>query len=64
MSSATLKKIIPCKKEQLVDMVLDIEKYPEFVPWCIEGKIYDKNETKGWCSPNASGSFTRWKMDD
>ena len=23
-------------------MVLDIEKYPEFVPWCIEGKVYDK----------------------
>ena len=31
MSSATLKKIIPCKKDQLVEMVLDIEKYPEFV---------------------------------
>ena len=27
-------------------MVLDIEKYPEFVPWCIEGKAYEKNETK------------------
>ncbi len=45
MSSATIKKIIPCKKEQLVEMVLDIEKYPEFVPWCIEGKIYGKNES-------------------
>ena len=42
MSSATIKKIIPCKKEQLIGMVLDIEKYPEFVPWCIEGKLYDK----------------------
>ena len=45
MSSATIKKIIPCKKEQLIEMVLDIEKYPEFVPWCIEGKSYDKNES-------------------
>ena len=45
MSSASIKKIIPCKKEQLVEMVLDIEKYPEFVPWCIEGKISNKNET-------------------
>jgi len=44
MSSATIKKIIPCKKEQLIEMVLDIEKYPEFVPWCIEGKVYDKIE--------------------
>ena len=23
-------------------MVLDIEKYPEFVPWCLNGKIYSK----------------------
>ena len=45
MSSATLKKIIPCKKNQLIEMVLDIKKYPEFVPWCIEGKIFDKNES-------------------
>jgi coenzyme Q-binding protein COQ10 len=46
MSSASIKKIIPCKKNQLIEMVLDIEKYPEFVPWCIEGKIYDKNESE------------------
>ena len=45
MSSATIKKIIPCNKKQLVDMVLDIEKYPEFVPWCIEGKIYEKHDS-------------------
>ena len=46
MSSASIKKIIPCKKKQLIEMVLDIEKYPEFVPWCIEGKIKQKNETQ------------------
>ena len=45
MSSATIKKIISCKKKQLIEMVLDIEKYPEFVPWCIEGKIQDKTES-------------------
>ena len=46
MSSASIKKIISCKKNQLIEMVLDIEKYPEFVPWCIEGKIRDKNESQ------------------
>ena len=45
MSSSTIKKIIPCKKNQLIEMVLDIEKYPEFVPWCLDGKIYEKKET-------------------
>ena len=46
MSSASIKKIIFCKKNQLIKMVLDIEKYPEFVPWCIEGKVHDKNESE------------------
>ena len=44
MQSASIKKKIPCSKENLIKMVLDIEKYPEFVPWCIKGKIYTKNE--------------------
>ena len=46
MSTASIKKIIPCKKNQLIEMVLDIEKYPEFVPWCIEGKILNKKESE------------------
>ena len=25
-------------------MVLDIEKYPEFVPWCLDSKIHDKTD--------------------
>ena len=44
MSSATIKKIIPCKKHQLIEMVLDIEKYPEFVPFCLGSKIYEKKD--------------------
>ena len=35
MPSASIKKKIPCSKENLIKMVLDIEKYPEFVPWCL-----------------------------
>ena len=48
MPSATIKKEIPCSKENLIKMVLDIEKYPEFVPWCLGGKIHtniDKGST-------------------
>ena len=44
MPKASIKKIIPCKKNDLVNMILDIEKYPEFVPWCLKGKIHRKNE--------------------
>ena len=40
MPTASIKKEIPCSKENLIKMVLDIEKYPEFVPWCLDGKIH------------------------
>ena len=42
MPTASIKKIVPCSKRNLIEMVLDIEKYPEFVPWCLDGKIHDK----------------------
>ena len=44
MPKASVKRLIECKKEQLIDLVLDIEKYPEFVPFCLDSKIYEKKE--------------------
>ena len=44
MPTASIKKEIPCSKENLIKMVLNIEKYPEFVPWCISSKVHNKNE--------------------
>ena len=44
MPFASIKKKIPCSKKNLIEMVLDIEKYPRFVPWCLEGKIHEKTD--------------------
>ncbi len=44
MPSASIKKEISCTKDNLIKMVLDIEKYPEFVPWCLDGKIHSIND--------------------
>ena len=44
MPKASVKRLIDCKKNQLIDLVLDIEKYPEFVPFCLDAKIYEKKE--------------------
>ena len=44
MPKASVKRSINCKKEQLIDLVLDIERYPEFVPFCVHAKIYEKKE--------------------
>ncbi len=42
MPKASVKRFIRCKKEQLIDLVLDIEKYPVFVPFCIDANIYER----------------------
>ena len=44
MPKASVKRLIECKKEQLIDLVLDIEKYPLFVPFCLNSKIYERKE--------------------
>ncbi len=44
MPKASVKRSIECKKEQLIDLVLDIEKYPFFVPFCLDSKIYERKE--------------------
>jgi len=44
MPKASVKKLIECNKEQLIDLVLDIEKYPKFVPFCVDAKVYEKKE--------------------
>ena len=44
MPKASVKRSIECKKEQLIDLVLDIEKYPDFVPFCMGAKVHEKKE--------------------
>tara|TARA_Y100000817_G_scaffold210666_1_gene165333 strand:+ start:50 stop:499 length:450 start_codon:yes stop_codon:yes gene_type:complete len=41
---ASVKRSIECSKNQLIDLVLDIEKYPIFVPFCLDAKIHEKKE--------------------
>ena len=44
MPKASVKRLIECKKEQLIDLVLDVEKYPAFVPFCLDAKVYKKKK--------------------
>ena len=46
MPKASVKRLIECEKKDLIELVLDIEKYPEFVPFCFDAKIYE-NEKDG-----------------
>ena len=44
MPKASVKRSIECTKEQLIDLVLDIEKYPIFVPFCLDAKVHERKE--------------------
>lgn len=37
---------LPYKPDQLYDLVVDIEKYPEFLPWCVGARILSQSETE------------------
>jgi coenzyme Q-binding protein COQ10 len=43
MPKASVKRLIECNKNQLIDLVLDIEKYPDFVPFCLDAHVFEKN---------------------
>jgi coenzyme Q-binding protein COQ10 len=46
MPKASVKRLIECNKLQLIDLVLDIENYPKFIPYCLDAKIYEKKEER------------------
>ena len=46
MPKASVTRFIERDKKTLIDFVLDIEKYPEFIPFCIDSKLYKKKEEK------------------
>ncbi|MCE3255476.1 MAG: Oligoketide cyclase/lipid transport protein [Rickettsiaceae bacterium] len=46
MPSHSETKILPYSAKQIFDLVMDIEKYPQFLPWCLAAKItqrFDEN---------------------
>jgi len=44
MPKASVKRQIARDKKKLIDFVLDIEKYPEFIPFCIDSKVHERKE--------------------
>ena len=44
MPKASVKRLIDNKKDKLIEFVLDIEKYPEFVPFCQGSKVHERKQ--------------------
>ena len=44
MPQASVKRLIQIEKKNLIELVLDIDKYPDFIPYCINSKVYECND--------------------
>jgi len=39
------ERVLPYTPEQLFALVADVERYPEFLPWCIGARIRERSES-------------------
>jgi coenzyme Q-binding protein COQ10 len=39
------RRLLPYTPEQLFDLVADVERYPEFLPWCLAARIRERRGT-------------------
>ena len=46
MSSITKSADVPYTAEQMYELVNGIESYPEFLPWCTDSQVYEREDTR------------------
>lgn len=74
MHSFQETRVIPYKAKLINEIIMDIEKYPEFLPWCKKAQIIAKNnnfltaelflELKGFTESYVSKVVTNAKNDN
>jgi len=40
------KRVLPYTPQQLFDLVADIERYPEFLPWCVAARVRERHDDR------------------
>lgn len=40
------RQLVPYRPEQLFDLVADVARYPEFLPWCVGARVRSRTETE------------------
>lgn len=44
MTTHAEKRVVPHAPEQLYALVLDVQKYPQFLPWCLAARVKSQSE--------------------
>ncbi len=66
MPSLSEKRILAHKAQKIYDLVMDIEKYPEFLPWCKQAKIIEvisPNNLRADLLVNFKNFFEKYRSD-
>ncbi len=59
-------KTLPYSANQMFDLVMDVEKYPQFLPWCLAAKItkrFDEKHFEGDLVINFKGFSQKYSSD-
>ena len=40
------RRLVPYRPEQLFDLVADVGRYPQFLPWCVGARVLTRDEEK------------------
>jgi coenzyme Q-binding protein COQ10 len=43
MHQITIERIVPFSAKEMFDLIMDVESYPEFLPWCKDAKVLKKD---------------------
>jgi coenzyme Q-binding protein COQ10 len=46
MPTHSERRVLPYTPQQLFDLVADIERYPEFLPWCVATRITERSDDR------------------
>lgn len=44
MTKHAEKRTLPYTPEQLFDLVADVKRYPDFLPWCLSSRVKEKDD--------------------
>lgn len=46
MPQIRVKEIVPFTQKQMYNLVVDVEQYPEFLPWCVKSRVCDRRDNQ------------------
>ncbi|MBF0096141.1 MAG: type II toxin-antitoxin system RatA family toxin [Magnetococcales bacterium] len=46
MPQIRVTETVPFSQSQMYHLVVDVERYPDFLPWCVKSRVLERNENQ------------------